>query len=347
MGLTFVSLSFKGATQDEMVSAISSHLPDHSCWVSPQTNGWVTVLDYVCDNGGESEYVETASILARSCHRPGIVFRMLFSDFLFYWLVNEQGEFVDRSYVEDIDHATLKEMQGLAGSPKRLAAYAKPGVRGADIRKVLWKRKISRYDNFCLLADLLGIDQAIATLSFTEIERNSSQWHQQHVRSWESFVRIQATSSTKPMDRTQIESRDFATSITMANPATALIAQPLEMNWLAGPPCRLKMEKCTGGMKLTCACDDQQAIDWVQNQSHLLEDLGYNCCCLMNGMMVYSCNFTMGVCKYDKTDNGACVTCTSGDPNCCEMIQANCDCLACLIQSGCTCYVMVNNTPTC
>ena len=36
----------------------------------------------------------------------------------------------------------------------------------------------------------------------------------------------------------------------------------------------------------------------------------------------------MGMCKCEMTENGVCVTCTSGDSKCCEMIQACCDCLS-------------------
>jgi hypothetical protein len=42
-----------------------------------------------------------------------------------------------------------------------------------------------------------------------------------------------------------------------------------------------------------------------------------------------------------------CVTCVSGDSKCCEMIQSCCDCLACMHKDGCTCCLMLNNTPVC
>ena len=45
------------------------------------------------------------------------------------------------------------------------------------------------------------------------------------------------------------------------------------------------------------------------------------------------------------TDKGVCFTCTSGDSKCCEMIQAFCDCLATLLNSGCTCCMLMSNTP--
>jgi hypothetical protein len=69
------------------------------------------------------------------------------------------------------------------------------------------------------------------------------------------------------------------------------------------------------------------------------------CCCTLNGMTVYSCNLAMGLCRCDMTDKGVCITCTSGDAKCCEMIQACCDCLSCLLNAGCNCCVTLNNTP--
>jgi hypothetical protein len=62
-------------------------------------------------------------------------------------------------------------------------------------------------------------------------------------------------------------------------------------------------------------------------------------------MTVCTCNLTMGLCKCEMTETGVVVTCTSGDSKCCEMIQACCDCLSVMVNSGCTCCVMMNHTP--
>jgi hypothetical protein len=45
------------------------------------------------------------------------------------------------------------------------------------------------------------------------------------------------------------------------------------------------------------------------------------------------------------TAKGCVLTCTSGDAKCCEMIQACCDCLHTMLNSGCTCCMMMNNRP--
>ena len=116
-------------------------------------------------------------------------------------------------------------------------------------------------------------------------------------------------------------------------------------NYMMVPRCTIKMEKCAGGMKMTCVCDDAAACGMMQHLCAMLAGGMVSCCCTMNGMTVCCCNFTMGMCKVEMTDKGCVVTCTSGDKMCCEMIQSCCDCLSTLINSGCTCCVMMNNTP--
>src|SRR5262249_39065367 len=93
---------------------------------------------------------------------------------------------------------------------------------------------------------------------------------------------------------------------------------PAVTNWMMVPGCTVKMEKCTGGMKITCSCEDKMACSMVQNLCTMLAGGMCSCCCMMNGMMVCCCNLTMGMCKCDMTKDGVCITCTSGDPKCCE-----------------------------
>ena len=118
-------------------------------------------------------------------------------------------------------------------------------------------------------------------------------------------------------------------------------------NWMMVPRCTFKFEKCTGGMKLVCVCDDKTAASMVQNLCSMLAGGMCSCCCMMNGVVVCSCNLTMGMCKVECTESGVCVTCTSGDQSCCDMIQACCDCCCKMVDCGCTCCFMMSNTPVC
>jgi hypothetical protein len=118
-------------------------------------------------------------------------------------------------------------------------------------------------------------------------------------------------------------------------------------NYLMVPRCTFKVEKCTGGVKITCRCDDKMACSMVQNLCSMLQGGMCSCCCTLNGMVVCCCNLTMGLCKCEMTEDGVCVTCTSGDSKCAEMLQACCDCLSGLMDAGCTCCLYLNNTPVC
>ena len=113
------------------------------------------------------------------------------------------------------------------------------------------------------------------------------------------------------------------------------------------PRCTFKFEKVTGGMCLTCHCDDAAACATVHNLCTMLQGGMVSCCFTMNGMPVCTCNLTCGVCKVETTKSGCKITCTSGDKTCCEMIQCCCECCHGLCKSGCMCCVMMNGTPVC
>ena len=83
----------------------------------------------------------------------------------------------------------------------------------------------------------------------------------------------------------------------------------------------------------------------MQNLFTMLAGGMCSCSMMMNGMMVCCCNLTMGMCHCEMTAKGCVMTGTSGDAKCCEMIQACCDGLTTMLNAGCTCCMMMNNTP--
>src|SRR5262249_16773784 len=133
----------------------------------------------------------------------------------------------------------------------------------------------------------------------------------------------------------------------MATPAMGSAPTMPAANWMMVPRCTIKMEKCTGGMKITCTAADKAACGMMQNLCTMLAGGMCSCCVMMNGMMVCCCNLMMGMCKCDMTKDGVMITCTSGDSKCMEMIQSCCEAMACMMKDGCTCCVMMNNTPVC
>ena len=63
-------------------------------------------------------------------------------------------------------------------------------------------------------------------------------------------------------------------------------ATPTSGNWLMVPRCTLKFEKCTGGMKVCCVCDDKMACSMVQNLCSMLAGGLCSCCVMMNNTPV-------------------------------------------------------------
>ena len=149
------------------------------------------------------------------------------------------------------------------------------------------------------------------------------------------------------MTRTMMASSMGMPTTGMSSMGAAMPAAPTGMNCVMVPRCDIKFEKCTDGMKIMCSCDDKMAAGTLQNLCMAMAGGMCSCCCMMNGMMVCCCNLTMGMCKCEMTKDGVCITCTSGDKECCKMIQACCDSLSAMCDAGCMCYVMMNNMPVC
>jgi hypothetical protein len=124
-------------------------------------------------------------------------------------------------------------------------------------------------------------------------------------------------------------------------------AQPTTGNYCVLPRCTIKLEKCAGGCKITCSCEDEVACGALQNLCKMLAGGMCSLCCTWNGMTMCQCNLCCGSCKCEMTKDGCCITCTSGDKQCCEMLQSCCACLKTCLDAGCCCYVCFNNTPVC
>ena len=119
------------------------------------------------------------------------------------------------------------------------------------------------------------------------------------------------------------------------------------MNMMMIPSCTMKMEKCDGGMKMMCMSDDAMAVSMMQNMAKMLCGGMVSCSMMMNGMTMMTCNMMMGMCKCEMMPKGMMMTCTSGDADCCKMIQCCCDAMMAMMMAGCTCCMSMNNTPCC
>jgi hypothetical protein len=136
----------------------------------------------------------------------------------------------------------------------------------------------------------------------------------------------------------------------MPSYATPAVGSPTNVpvgNFFMVPRCTYKFEKCTGGIKVYCQCEDQVTAQMVQNLCTMLAGGMCGCYVMCNGVCVCTYNFTFGMCQFEKINNGVCFTCTSGDTNYCNMIQSWCDCFNTMYNYGCTVCFTCNNTPIC
>lgn len=120
-----------------------------------------------------------------------------------------------------------------------------------------------------------------------------------------------------------------------------------QMNMMMMPRANMSMEKCEDGMKIMCTTTDESAAEMMKNLCSMLCGGMTSMCMMMNGMVMMNCNMMMGMCKYDMTNDGMCITWTSGDDMTCKMIQECCDCMVCMMECGCTTVMCMSNTPVC
>ncbi|MEX0678672.1 MAG: hypothetical protein WD063_16450 [Pirellulales bacterium] len=109
----------------------------------------------------------------------------------------------------------------------------------------------------------------------------------------------------------------------------------------------MKVEKCPGGLKLKCSCDDEISAATLQNLCKMLGDGLCSCSCTLNGISICQCHLACGICTCELTKDGVCITCKSGDKACGEIIQACQECLSKCLEAGCCCYVSFHSTPVC
>jgi hypothetical protein len=190
MGLSCISLNFKGAFQPGVVRAFYHHLPLHKSYVSPQLNGWVTALDSDCESLADDVIVNTAGTISRVCNCPSICLGVLHSDYLFYWLFNNLGQLIDQSFPSD--PPTIVEQSGLAGQPELIADLANQRATGDHVRHVLSRPSIYRDENLYALADLLGINKTYVSLSYDYIVRTTDILDQTTVPLWDQFIYVES-----------------------------------------------------------------------------------------------------------------------------------------------------------
>jgi hypothetical protein len=118
-------------------------------------------------------------------------------------------------------------------------------------------------------------------------------------------------------------------------------------NMMMVPRGTIKVEKCTNGVKIHCCCSDSVAVSMVQNLCLMQQGQMVGCCVMMNGQNVCSINMCCCVCTVEKTADGVCISCTTGDATCCQVVQACAECCVTCCVTGCVCCVTMGGMPVC
>ena len=111
--------------------------------------------------------------------------------------------------------------------------------------------------------------------------------------------------------------------------------------------CELAFEKFVGGFRIRCACDDSLACEDFQMLCDSICDRDCSCCCVRDGMQMCCFNLACCKCKYEQTEGGCTLTCTSRDTKCCDMLKSMCECLETCCQNGCCCYICFGDKCCC
>lgn len=132
MGSNSASISFRGVSQEQVVKALLEQPGGVNCYVSPETNNWVTIFEEGCDGPNEAYIVMIGRRICGACHCSGIAISLESSTALGYWLFDRDGNLADKSYYEQDPYGeeerSFEAAHGLLGNPDMI-----PQVLGLDL----------------------------------------------------------------------------------------------------------------------------------------------------------------------------------------------------------------------
>lgn len=132
----------------------------------------------------------------------------------------------------------------------------------------------------------------------------------------------------------------------MAAPAMPSM-MPAVPNMMMVPRGIIKFEKCSTGVKIYCSCSDAVAVSMVQNLCMMQAGQMVGCNVTMNGQSLCCVNFCCCMCSIEKTADGVCISCITGDTTCCQVVQCCADCCCNCCVTGCMCCVTMGGMPIC
>jgi hypothetical protein len=170
MGSFFTNYQVRSNSAMAVRDAMSP-LAEKRAYVSPPTNGWVTVYDEESDSQDDAVIRKVAAALSKTLNTVVLAFLVHDSDIAMYWLY-ESGRLCDEFnsnpdyFGEPVNDATRARV---AGKTDALLPLCKPGTAHAELEEALHPADgppLMAEDMVDDLARLLGIDDTRASLGF-------------------------------------------------------------------------------------------------------------------------------------------------------------------------------------
>jgi hypothetical protein len=154
MGVSARTLSFRNATQADVIDAYRLHTPTRRAFLAPEKQGWVVAFEEAWY--GDVSAVPEISLLCHRICRSGLILVIDLSTILSYCIYDSSGVVADYSRPADPCNPSESECRGLAGRPETLESLGAGSVSAGSVRKML-KQASTIDDAYWRLLDILNI----------------------------------------------------------------------------------------------------------------------------------------------------------------------------------------------
>src|SRR4051794_36034958 len=139
MSASFVNYHLRTSDVAAVVRAAEQFISSRA-YVSPATNGWITMYDETSDGQNPAEIDRLSHELSLTLHAPLLAFLVDDSSLFAYYLFDDQGCLIDEYNSAPTmfgQLAAADSLQRFAGQPVLLEQYCQPGVNLEALHQVL------------------------------------------------------------------------------------------------------------------------------------------------------------------------------------------------------------------
>jgi hypothetical protein len=204
MASTFVNYHLR-CTNAHRVARIAEEIISTRAYVSPETDGWITICDETSQSLDPIELDRLAMEFSRRLET--VLFTFLIPDIqVFAYHVFDNGDLLDEynSTPELLGPVSDQARFRLAGHPSVILKHCRPGTALSEVQSILIRSQAgitggfassaSAHDRAHRLAALLGIDHDHAIFSFEDLDTNLAP-------NAEQYTRIESRTFQRPLRR--------------------------------------------------------------------------------------------------------------------------------------------------